>query len=210
MKITAALLVDALRMPRARAQQRVESINAAIEYAELTTTKRLAHYLGQVGHETYSFFYRREIWGPTAAQKRYERDFSAPWPSTRAEARSAPYRANRLAWNLGNVLAGDGLRYMGRGDIQTTGRANYRQLTKRLRDRGIACPDFEAQPALLEQDPWVSLSAADYWVMRNINDAADADDLTRVTRLVNGGENGIAHRQALYASSLAALMRMES
>lgn len=210
--VTPELLVEIFGprvLPIKRAVARIDSINEAIKYAELNTTLRLAHYLGQVGHESLAFRYSREIWGPSAAQKRYERDFSAPWPNkppvTKAER--SFYAANRLAYTLGNLRAGDGIRYMGRGDLQTTGRGNYQRLTKRLRARGIDCPDFEADPAKLEQSPWIALAGADFWVMRNLNQWADLDDLYTLTKRVNGGTNGIAHRQAIKTAALTVLMK---
>ena len=210
MQITAELLVEIFGprvLPIRRAVDRLASIQEAVKYAELNTPLRLAHYLGQVGHESLAFRYPREIWGPSAAQKRYERNFNAPWPSTPTQARQALYAVNRLAYTLSNHRAGDGIRYMGRGDLQTTGRGNYVRLTQRLRAKDINCPDFEAEPARLEQSPWVALSAADYWVMRNLNQWADVDDLYTLTKRVNGGTNGLAHRQAIKTAALAVLMK---
>jgi putative chitinase len=96
---------------------------------------------------------------------------------------------------------------MGRGDLQTTGRGNYRRLTQRLWQRGVQCPDFEADPGALEQPQWLALSAADYWVMRGLNRFADADDIETLTKRVNGGLNGFAHRQALYTALRTSLMK---
>lgn len=207
MNVTAATLIEILAIPAARAQARIGSILAAIEYAELNTPLRLAHYLGQVGHETYRFKFTREIWGPTAAQKRYERNFNEPWPSTPSQAKMPVYKANRLAFTLGNVAAGDGLRFLGRGDLQTTGRGNYKRLTQRLKQKIEDCPNFEAMPAALEQAPWVSLAAADYWVMRNLNVWADANDIYELTCRVNGGTNGLADRQAIFTAAFAVLSK---
>jgi len=212
MELTAALLVEIFGqrvLPIRRALDRLDSIREAVKYAELNTPLRLAHYFGQVGHESLAFRYPREIWGPSAAQKRYERNFDAPWPSKPpvTNAERTFYAVNRLAYTLSNHRAGDGIRYMGRGDLQTTGRGNYIRLTQRLRAKGIDCPDFEADPVKLEQSPWVALSAADYWVMRNLNQWADVDDLYTLTKRVNGGTNGLAHRQAIKTAALAVLMK---
>lgn len=49
------------------------------------------------------------------------------------------------ARELGNLMAGDGVRYCGRGYVQITGRANYRKLTAALRAIGIDV-DLEAAP----------------------------------------------------------------
>ena len=205
MKLNPALLARALAIPLARAAARAPHLQVAVEMAEVSTPQRLAHYLAQIGHESGLLVYRRELWGPTAAQRLYERDFSAPWPTSLADLqrhRRTKYLRNRIAYQLGNTQPGDGLRYTGRGDIQVTGRANYRALTARL---GAGAPDFEAAPRLLETAEWASVSGADFWLTRGLNALADANDLLGITRRINGGTNGLAHRQALFAHAMAVL-----
>ncbi len=84
--------------------------------------RKLAYILATAFHETGRFRWLREIWGPTAAQKRYE---------GRAD--------------LGNSQPGDGQRFMGRGLVHITGRQNYADWSKRL---GI---DLVGNPALAER-----------------------------------------------------------
>lgn len=187
--INAQQLSDAIGVRRDRAERCVRHVNALLKHAQCTTVVRAAHLLGQVGHESGRLRYVRELWGPTRQQLRYE-------PGT------------TLARRLGNTQAGDGARYMGRGWIQVTGRANYRTLTQRMRMRlGNAAPDFEAEPELLEQPRWAALSAADFWARCRLNDYADADDIVGLTIRVNGGTNGLHERQALRAQAQAVLMR---
>jgi putative chitinase len=128
------------------------------------TRRRLCHFLAQAAHETDGFRTLQEYGGPA-------------W--------FIRYEGRR---DLGNVQAGDGVRYHGRGIFQLTGRANYRRFGELI---GI---DLEAAPErALEPD--VSLAVAfTYWTERNINPAADADDIERVTKLINGGRNGLAER----------------
>lgn len=149
----------------------------------ITGQVRLAAFLAQIGHESGSLRHVREIWGPTPAQARYE---------------------GRV--DLGNTQPGDGSRFRGRGLIQTTGRSNYQRVRDRLRARlGPAVPDFEAEPEALEEPRWAALSAGDYWDMRRLNAVADSGDFVRLTRLINGGTNGLADRQARHARALASL-----
>ena len=104
--------------------------------------------------------------------------------------------------DLGNLRRGDGRRYKGRGLIQLTGRANYRRIGARL---GL---DLEGDPALAAE-PVTSLKiACEYWTSRDINAAADRDDLPRVTRLVNGGLNGLEDRRRYLLRAKAALADM--
>lgn len=156
----------------------------AMRLAECVTAQRAACFLGQVGIESGRLRYTREIWGPTAQQLKYE-------PGT------------RLARMLGNVHAGDGRRYMGRGLIQTTGRANYALTTVKLREiLGPDVPDFEAEPWRLEEDRWAALSAGLYWRVKRLNRQADTGDFAELTRRINGGYTHLTERQALYTRAL--------
>lgn len=177
--------------PAARAQAWAEPMGAAMRLGDITTRPRAACFLAQIGHESGGLRYVREIWGPTPQQLRYE-------PGT------------TLAARLGNTQPGDGARYMGRGLIQTTGRSNYAMTRDRLRailgpHVGDAVPDFEAEPERLEQRTWAALSAGLFWRERRLNRWADAGDFAELTRRINGGFNGLAHRQALLARALVVL-----
>ena len=171
MKLDADILAAAIGCQRSRAAVFVGPLDTACARYAIDRPTRMAMFLSQVGHETASLQYVREVWGPTDAQLRYE---------GRAD--------------LGNTETGDGFRFRGRGLIQTTGRANYRHLRDRLRKGGYRCPDFEQEPERLEEPQWAALSACDYWDMRRCNEAADAGNFELVTRLVNGGTNGIEDR----------------
>lgn len=105
--------------------------------------------------------------------------------------------------DLGNTRPGDGPRYKGRGLIQLTGRANYRSYGQAL---GI---DLEGSPAQAAEPRLSLVIACEYWKRRGINDTADQDDVLRVTRLINGGLNGLNERRALTARAKAALARTE-
>lgn len=136
---------------------------------DVTSRLRLCHFLAQAAHETDGFRTLEEYGGP---------------------AYFARYDGRR---DLGNTQAGDGARYHGRGVFQLTGRYNYRRFGALM---GV---DLEADPALAKR-PDISLAIAfAYWRERGINPAADADDVARVTTLINGGRNGLAERTRLLA-----------
>jgi putative chitinase len=48
-------------------------------------------------------------------------------------------------------------------------------------------------------------SALWFWNSRNLNEVADTGDVTRLTKIINGGDIGLADRQARYAKAMAAL-----
>lgn len=143
----------------------------------IITPLRIAHFMGQTAHESGGYRYMNEIWGPTPAQKRYE---------GRAD--------------LGNLQPGDGRRYAGRGILQLTGRANYRLAGERL---GL---DFEEHPELAAMPAISVMLAGDYWERRKLNPLCDADNIDAVTRAINGGLNGFAHRDQLTARAKKVLL----
>ena len=173
MKLDADLLAAAIGCQRSRAALFSGPLDVACARYAIDTPIRLAMFLAQIGHETQSLRFVVEQWDTeqVPAQLEYENND-----------------------NLGNTLPGDGFRFRGRGLIQTTGRANYRFVRDRLRKGGYRCPDFEQEPELLEEPQWAALSACDYWEMRRCNEAADAGNFELVTRLVNGGLNGLDDR----------------
>jgi putative chitinase len=125
---------------------------------------------------------------------------SAGFRTTEEFASGKAYE-NRL--DLGNDQVGDGPRYKGRGLLQLTGRANYRSLGKILGIKLEDLPELAAEPVL-------SLTiACEFWKKNCINDACDADDVVRVTRLVNGGTNGLDDRRALTSKAKTAIARLE-
>ena len=145
--------------------------------AGLNRPHRLAQFFAQIAHESGLWRYDAEVWGPTAAQKRYD---------TRTD--------------LGNTAAadGDGFLYRGRGPIQITGRSNYRAFTAWARALDPQAPDFVANPDAVLTDPWEGLGPIWYWDKHDLNRYADNGDLLTITKRINGGTNGLADRQAQY------------
>ena len=154
----------------------VPVLNAAMVHYQIIGPKRVAAFIAQIGHESGQLRYVKEIWGPTAAQAKYE---------------------GRK--DLGNTVAGDGSKYRGRGLIQITGRANYMACGEAL---GL---DLIKQPELLEKPQHACMSAAWFWATKGLSTLADAGQFDKITQRINGGQNGAADRQALYARALKVL-----
>lgn len=146
-----------------------DPLNEAMVEFGINTPERQAAFLAQIAHESGQLLYTREIWGPTPAQTHYE---------------------GRT--DLGNKQAGDGKRFMGRGLIQITGRANYLLCGSSLNLNLIDTPEF------LEQPVPACRSAAWFWSAHDLNELADAGDFERITRRINGGLNGQADRLAFW------------
>lgn len=156
---------------------------------------RFVQFGAQTGHESGRYVYDRELWGPTAAQKRYERDFTKPW--TKDDPR------NKLAFQLGNSEKGDGKKFSGKGPIQLTGRGNVTRFYNWAKAEGFNPPNFVEDPDLINTDPWEGLAAIWYWSKGNptgksLNALADANNIEMITKRVNGGLNGYEDRLATY------------
>ena len=146
---------------------------SALDAVGYTNKNERAMFLAQMAHESGNFRYDEEIWGPTPAQKGYE-------------GRS----------DLGNNQPGDGYKYRGRGYIQLTGRANYRQYGKLL---GV---DLENNPDLAKDPNIAARVAIEYWKRRVNRTAAQKGDVKTVTYNINGGYNGLADRIQKYEKYL--------
>ena len=105
-------------------------------------------------------------------------------------ASGADYEGRR---DLGNTKACDGVRFKGRGLIQVTGRSNYAACGQAL---GV---DLINNPQRLANFDLACFSAGWYWDTRSLNDYADNDDVIQITRIINGGLNGLGDRQAYLA-----------
>ncbi|MGM4981888.1 peptidoglycan-binding protein [Rhizobium sp. 11_C7_N12_5] len=139
---------------------------------QIDTPLRLEHFLAQTAHESDAF---------------------------RTVVEYATGQAYEGRKDLGNVNAGDGVRYKGRGPIQLTGRSNYRAFTNWMRKVKPSCPDFEAQPDWVAQFPWAGWAAVYFWSVNGLNSLADKDDLVAITLKINGGRNGLASRSKYLA-----------
>ena len=171
-------------MPNARRQAGVfvSALNTAMVNRQINTPRRQAAFLAQVGHESGQLQYVRELGGDQYLSK---------------------YDTGTLAVRLGNTAEadGDGQKYRGRGLIQVTGRRNYLICSQAL----FGDERLLLQPELLEQPQWAAESAAWFWQRNGLNELADNDQFTTITRRINGGLNGLEERLRLWTRAKAVL-----
>lgn len=219
MILTASTIQQAVGCSAAVAAQWAQPLTDACNAFGISTAKRVAAFLAQVGHESGGL--TRVVEGLNYGAQ----GLADTWPSRYAvDPKAKPKKPNELARALerkpvaiannayanrlgnGSEASGDGYRYRGRGPIQNTGRANYAAIRDALRAKGIkGVPDFEAQPEALEQPKWGALAAGAFWDARNLNKLADAGRFDEITERVNGGQTGAADRRQRYARALKAL-----
>ena len=161
-------------LSQVKAETYLPYLNVALAEGDITTPLRKAAFLAQLSHESGELKYFEEI----ASGKAYE---------------------GRK--DLGNVVAGDGVRFKGRGPIQLTGRANYRSCGKAL---GI---DLENSPEKASELDVAFRTAVWYWTSRKLNVLADQGTakFDSISYKVNGGWNGKDERRKYYQRALSVL-----
>ncbi len=165
-----------------------------LEPAGINTVLRVAHFLAQGVYETGYLRRLSENLDYSAAR------ICKVWPhlAVRAAELAGDPRALANAAYAGRdgngcEAGGDGWRFRGRGFFMLTGRNNY---------AAAAALD---DPDRLETPAFAVGSAIAFWNLRGMNAAADADDLARVTLLVNGAHEGITERALLKRRALRLL-----
>lgn len=178
----------------------VYTFNKYADYFGIDTILEVCHFLAQIAKE------------------------SDQWNAFREYASGAAYEGRK---DLGNIFKGDGVRFAGRGPIQTTGRANttiagrniyklpYLTANEKLlfQNDGIL-----KKPELLEDPVWGTLAAFIFWTDKDLNSLCRPDNenvtikrfngtkwynysckpIEAITRKVNGGLNGFADRVKFY------------
>ena len=145
----------------------------------INTPQRLAHWLAQLGHESGELKFSEEI---------------------------ASGRAYEGRKDLGNTRPGDGVKHKGMGLIQLTGKYNQTRYFKH-----IGRPELIETPRVLAEDPELSTDSAGwfwcYGASVDLNRVADKDNELLITRLINGGTNGLADRRRLLTLAKRAVNR---
>lgn len=160
------------KLPATKAQEYLPHLNAALDEFQINTPLRISAFIAQLAHESV---------GLTAFEE------------------FASGRAYEGRKDLGNVKVGDGVRYKGRGPIQLTGRANYRQAGK---DLGL---DLENNPKRAMDLDVAFRIAGWFWNSRKLNKYADVRQFDTITKRINGGFNGKEDRDRYYKKACEVL-----
>lgn len=169
---------------------------------KIDTPQRIAGFLAQCAHESNSFRVLEENlnYSSDALDKIFPKYFARAGRDAKEFHRKPEKIANVIyQGRMGNTQPGDGWRFRGRGIIQLTGRDNYTAFGKTLnKDAEEVIEYVTTKQGALESAAW-------YWNSRNINKAADANDIMAMTKLINGGTIGLEDRKKHYEHALAVL-----
>jgi len=171
------------RSPPATAEQNLEILVNAARRAGITGVE-LAQLLAQAAHETAHF--TKMVEPESAARKN--------------DIAVNPGKARRL----GNVEPGDGLKYKGRGHFHITSKATYEYLARKMN------LPIDQYPELL-YDPYTAADASIvFWKTQVQPRVKDWTDTARVTKIINGGYNGLQSRQQLFNKYLSKVSTKET
>jgi putative chitinase len=171
----------------------------------INTERRMAHFISQCAHESNNFRSLSENlnYSEKALKAVFGRYFgSAPKADAAEYARNPEMIANRVyndtfrKYKMGNVQEGDGWKFRGRGLKQLTGRDNYTRFGASINISAEEAAIYVATPkGAVESACW-------FWDSNKLNNIADTDDVTKMTKKINGGNIGLADRQARYKRAM--------
>ncbi|MCZ0926432.1 hypothetical protein L0636_00835 [Halomonas janggokensis] len=180
------------------------ALTQAMAEAGITDPNEQAAFMGQMHHESGGFRTMEESFNYSSADRimavsRTARDQGPE--AVEAAMAEGPEAIAELMYGgrMGNTEPGDGHRYRGRGFTQLTGRDNYTAASEALGIDLVNNPDMAADPEVAAKvSTW-------YWQNREgLSEAAQQGDTREVTRLINGGDNGLADREKATQGYLAA------
>lgn len=170
------------------ARKYLEALNAAMDRFEINTHNRVSAFLATVAIESAHLTAVEEGLYYTDAA-RLASIFRRAFPTV---ADAVPYVRNPSA--LSQKLYNG---FHGRGLIQLTWEANYRECGEGL---GV---NFVLNPSLLTKPTYAALSAGWFWSTHGCNEAADNGSMEEVTLHVNGpAKMHLKERQDQFAKAL--------
>ncbi len=173
----------------------------------ITTKRRVAHFVSQCAHESNNFRTLEENlnYKEETLLKVFSRYFGPGKRNAKEYARNPEKIANYVYMDefrsskMGNINEGDGWRFRGRGLKQLTGRDNYTRFGKSVNMTAEQAADYVAtEKGAIESAAW-------FWNANNLNTIADTDDVVKMTKRINGGDIGLADRQARYTKCMEIL-----
>lgn len=179
------------------------------EEYEINTPNRIAGFMAQTSHESRDFTalvenlnYSEEALNSVFGRyfgkgKRNAKDYARNQEKIANYVYQDEFRSKRGA--LGNVNAGDGWLFRGRGIKQLTGRNNYAAFGKSV---GMSA---EEAAGYVATEKGAMESACWFWKTNKLQKWADKGDNKGLTKAINGGTIGLADRNARWENCLAIL-----
>jgi putative chitinase len=179
-----------------------EALNKILPDYEINTPARIASFVAQTAHESggYTALHENLNYKAESLCRVWPKYFNAG--NANDYAHNPEKIANRAyggRMGNGDEASGDGWKYCGRGLIQLTGKSNYQAFADSVQ------ADISEIPAFLQTFEGAIQSACWFWENNNLNRWADAGDIEKMTKIINGGTLGLDDRTARYNHALQVL-----
>lgn len=190
----------------------VDDLLKQMRESAITTDIRAAHFLGQIFVESMGFASTTENlnYSVQALKTLFGRRISDSDAEKFGRRKGNPANPSAIAnliyggeWgreNLGNTVPGDGYKFRGRGLKMITGRDNYERFSRAW----LGSDALLAQPGQVSEPAGAVASAIWFWHNKGLNAVADRNSVEQVTRIVNGGSNGMEERREMTQKFLKA------
>lgn len=174
---------------------------------DITTVERVAGFLAQCAHESANFTALEENlnYKEETLLKIFARYFGPGKRNAKEYAKNPEKIANYVYMDefrsskMGNVKEGDGWRFRGRGLKQLTGRENYTNFGKSVGMTAEEAADYVAtEKGAIESACW-------FWNAKKLNAIADTQDIVKMTKIINGGDIGLADRKSRFEHAIKVL-----
>jgi putative chitinase len=197
--VTMAQVLHLAPNVRAAYREAFENGQPVFDHYDISANNlRVAHFMGQVLHESGGFTIQFENLNYSALRlpQVWPSRFQPTGPLDPADYAHNPEKlANEVyGGRMGNTEPNDGFTYRGRGLLQLTGKERYKEATRMLREDDPTAPDFVAAPDEVVGAQWSLAVAASEWFAKGCNKLADEDSIRKITRAINGGLIGLSSR----------------
>jgi putative chitinase len=179
-----------------------EALNKILPDYEINTPARIASFVAQTTHESggYTALHENLNYKAESLCRVWPRYFNSDNANDYAhQPEKIANRAYGGRMGNGDEASGDGWKYCGRGLIQLTGKSNYQAFADSIQT------DINEVPAFLQTFEGAIQSACWFWENNNLNRWADAGDIEKMTKIINGGTLGLDDRTARYNHALQVL-----
>lgn len=179
----------------------LEPLNNAFKKYAITDINEVSMFLAQTTHESNNYKRLEESFN-----YRPERLFEV-FKKRVGTIEKAKELCSKGAKAIGDFVYGgrlgnakdEGYKYRGRGIIQLTGKNNYEYYGKKLNIDLVNSPDLAKEP-----DASIEIALL-FWKEKGCGLLARKGDVKGVTKLINGGYNGLEDRQNRFDSILKIL-----
>ena len=181
-----------------------EAMEEILPFYEINTVNRVAGFIAQCAHESNNFRVLQE--NLNYSSKALDAIFGKYFVRAGRNAKEYHRQPEKIAnviyasrMDNGDTASGDGWRFRGRGVIQLTGRHNYTKFGDSLSITAEQAIKYvKTKKGALESACW-------FWDTNKINRYADKQDITGMTKRINGGTIGLADRKKHYKHALEVL-----